>query len=550
MKELAENAGYDDGNSFWAFTTSVATVVSVASFVILGGIGEYGDYKNMLARYGSYVGALALALIGLTVVPQLVLLAAALFVIARTGDRVSGLMIDGLLSDCCQHHAKTSHAVSANARFMGYVAMMTFGIVTAYAFLNADDSLWYSRIPIAAAGAWWFIFSYIGFGWIGRYPGVPFPAISRANGCWGAVKWSAYTTFSEHMATVRKLPKFKDVSLFVLSWMFLSDASSTASSLGTLIAEELGYSTTVIAAAVVFGIIFAALGMLLWMWVVKNHWLTPYQVLFINLCCQAAGALLLLGVSEEWHIFGIVLLVGVNLGPVSSYTRSIIVTMIPSGFQTNFLSFYELTQKGTAWIGPLTIGGLTSVMGREYFAIISIVTILTELLIGLPIFWMVDVERGQLLASAYGEAEEARKGFARTRGGGGGGSGGANTKDHSSSADKNTRDVEMAVVNPAKVNGKPTDSKSTPSVTASTRDGPPPGKPTSVGAPGDTLRDPSAVGSGGSHSSASDNEDDLLRYKGSRAPSKAGDKGGQNQKRPPPPPKGSGRLPDAPPRKD
>lgn len=550
MKELAENAGYDDGNSFWAFTTSVATVVSVASFVILGGIGEYGDYKNMLARYGSYVGALALALIGLTVVPQLVLLAAALFVIARTGDRVSGLMIDGLLSDCCQHHAKTSHAVSANARFMGYVAMMTFGIVTAYAFLNADDSLWYSRIPIAAAGAWWFIFSYIGFGWIGRYPGVPFPAISRANGCWGAVKWSAYTTFSEHMATVRKLPKFKDVSLFVLSWMFLSDASSTASSLGTLIAEELGYSTTVIAAAVVFGIIFAALGMLLWMWVVKNHWLTPYQVLFINLCCQAAGALLLLGVSEEWHIFGIVLLVGVNLGPVSSYTRSIIVTMIPSGFQTNFLSFYELTQKGTAWIGPLTIGGLTSVMGREYFAIISIVTILTELLIGLPIFWMVDVERGQLLASAYGEAEEARKGFARTRGGGGGGSGGANTKDHSSSADKNTRDVEMAVVNPAKVNGKPTDSKSTPSVTASTRDGPPPGKPPSVGAPGDTLRDPSAVGSGGSHSSASDNEDDLLRYKGSRAPSKAGDKGGQNQKRPPPPPKGSGRLPDAPPRKD
>ncbi len=546
MKELAEDAGYDDGNSFWAFTTSIATVVSVASFVILGGIGEYGDYKNILARYGAYVGALSLACIGLTVVPQLVLLAAALFVIARTGDRVSGLMIDGLLSDCCQNHAKTSHAVSANARFMGYVAMMSFGVVTAYAFLNADDSLWFSRIPIAAAGAWWFIFSYIGFGWIGRYPGVPFPAVSRANGCWGAVKWSAYTTFSEHLATVRKLPKFKDVSLFVLSWMFLSDASSTASSLGTLIAEELGYSTTVIAAAVVFGIIFAALGMLLWMWVVKNHWLTPYQVLFINLCCQAAGALLLLGVSEEWHIFGIVLLVGVNLGPVSSYTRSIIVTMIPSGFQTNFLSFYELTQKGTAWIGPLVIGGLTSTLGREYFAIVSIVTILAELLIGLPIFWMVDVERGQLLATAYGEAEEARKGFARSRGGANRAGGDDKT---GASGNSKGRDVEMAVVNPAKVNGKAADSKGAPSVTSTTKDGPPPAK-ASGGGQGESNRDPSTSAAGGSHSS-SETDEDLMRYKSSQAPSKAGSKGGSvGQKRPPPPPKGSGKVPDAPPRKN
>ena len=37
VKQLAEDAGYPDGNSFWAFTTSIATGVSVAAFVILGG---------------------------------------------------------------------------------------------------------------------------------------------------------------------------------------------------------------------------------------------------------------------------------------------------------------------------------------------------------------------------------------------------------------------------------------------------------------------------------------------------------------------------------
>ncbi|CAE7615388.1 ATG22 [Symbiodinium sp. KB8] len=445
VKQLAEDAGYPDGNSFWAFTTSIATGVSVAAFVILGGIGEYGDYKNIMARWGAYVGALSLACIGLTVVPELVLLAAALFVIARTGDRVSGLMIDGLLSDCCSHHAKTSHAVSANARYMGYIAMMTFGSFTGYAFLQADESLWFSRVPIMLGGLWWFTFAFIGFGWIGRFPGVPFPDAATMTGCCGALAWSARTTFTEHMTTIKKLPQFYDVAMFVLSWMFLSDASSTASSLGTLIAEQLGYSSLVVGAAVVLGIVFAALGMLLWMWVVKNHWLTPYQVLFINLCTQAAGALLLLGVTEEWQLFGIVFIVGVNLGPVSSYTRSIVVTMIPPGFQTNFLSFYELTQKGTA------------LLGAEYFSLISIMTILAELLIGLPLFWLVDVERGQRLAQAYGEAEEARKGFTSSRGRGRHGKDvdpEADVGEPSSSSGRQSKELELAVVNPASVNGR------------------------------------------------------------------------------------------------
>lgn len=47
---------------------------------------------------------------------------------------------------------------------------------------------------------------------------------------------------------------------------------------------------------------------------------------------------------------------GFNLGSAQAFTRSIFSQYIPEGREAEYFSFFELSDRGTAWAGPLACG--------------------------------------------------------------------------------------------------------------------------------------------------------------------------------------------------
>jgi UMF1 family MFS transporter len=82
--------------------------------------------------------------------------------------------------------------------------------------------------------------------------------------------------------------------------------------------------------------------------------------------------------------------IGVVLGGSQALSRSIYSFMIPKGQEAEYFSIYEISDKGTSWLGPLFLGLTLQWTGSFRFAIFSLVVFF---LIGLGMLYLVDVRR-------------------------------------------------------------------------------------------------------------------------------------------------------------
>ncbi|MGZ7081130.1 MAG: MFS transporter, partial [Thermoanaerobaculia bacterium] len=78
-------------------------------------------------------------------------------------------------------------------------------------------------------------------------------------------------------------------------------------------------------------------------------------------------------VAQAW-IMGAVL--ATVLGGSQALSRSLFSQMIPAGHEAAFFGLYEITERGTSWVGPFLFGLVASVTGSYRQAILSLVVLL------------------------------------------------------------------------------------------------------------------------------------------------------------------------------
>jgi UMF1 family MFS transporter len=92
-------------------------------------------------------------------------------------------------------------------------------------------------------------------------------------------------------------------------------------------------------------------------------------------------------VGEFWALAVVVALV---LGGSQALSRSLFSQMIPHEREAEFFSFYEISERGTSWIGPLLFGLVTQATGSMRTAIFSLIVLFVA---GLLMLITVDVPR-------------------------------------------------------------------------------------------------------------------------------------------------------------
>ncbi len=215
--------------------------------------------------------------------------------------------------------------------------------------------------------------------------------------------------------TVSRARQLPQTFFFLINWFIFSDGFNVISSVGAIYANtSVTWSipkSIGLAALLVITPIFAGIGNVFWNWVHVRGWLSPKTIMRVNLVLMAAvPAYGLLGFADRalgyrrfWELYIGVIVYGFMLGSVQSFSRSAFGAMIPEGLEAQFFSLYNVTDRGSSWIGPAVIAAVINTTGsiRAAFAYP-----LVMLLVPTVLLHFVD----------FGKAEAAAKDYARIHG--------------------------------------------------------------------------------------------------------------------------------------
>jgi UMF1 family MFS transporter len=90
------------------------------------------------------------------------------------------------------------------------------------------------------------------------------------------------------------------------------------------------------------------------------------------------------------QFFIVAAVLGVVLGGSQALSRSVFSLMIPKGKEAEYFSLYEVSERGTSWMGPFLFALAYQFTGNYRIAILSLIVFF---LIGLVVLVRVDVRR-------------------------------------------------------------------------------------------------------------------------------------------------------------
>ena len=90
---------------------------------------------------------------------------------------------------------------------------------------------------------------------------------------------------------------------------------------------------------------------------------------------------------EFWILGAVIALV---LGGSQALSRSIFSQMVPKYKEAEFFSIYEISERGTSWLGPFVFGFMRETLGDLRPALFSLILFFV---IGLLLLWRVNVTR-------------------------------------------------------------------------------------------------------------------------------------------------------------
>jgi len=282
-------------------------------------------------------------------------------------------------------------------------------IIHGIAFYYYNPDAIYDTRALAAcllyAGLWWLILTWIGIGCNMRsYPGEPLP---RRN--------IIALSLKRIGGTLRKVKELPHLWKFMLGYFFWSDGMSTLNYGATLfMVEEINMGGAEIGTCFLLLNITAAVGNIAAHRVQVRYDLTSLQMFWFPLVSLVFYCLypvigfnksLGFGLITKPEMYIYTSIYGVLVGIIQSYGRVVTSNLIPLNAESEIFSLYEITDKGSSWLGPLIVGVLNQAGNMRYAFIYGV----WAFAITIPIVWTVDMQEGRLQAERQEKVKESRE---------------------------------------------------------------------------------------------------------------------------------------------
>ena len=369
--------------SLFAYTVSLSVLVTVVVLPVVGAVADRSVRKKQLLALFAYVGAAAT--VGLLwVTGERYLLGAGLFLVANVSLGASVVVYNSFLPQIAGPDERDR--VSSIGWAVGYLGggLLLALNLAAVSFKGAlgMDTAQVARWSLASAGVWWAVFTTLPLRRLRNRPVVGAPA-----GGSGVLTEG----FRQLWRTLRGLKAFPLTLFFLIAYLVYNDGIQTVIALASVFAsEELGLADEVLVPTILmvqFLAFFGAMG-LGWLAQRFGAWRALLGSLVLWTVVLAAAYVLpahrpLLFVALGGGI-------GLVLGGSQALSRSLFSQMIPPGREGEYFGLYEISDKGTSWLGPLLFG-LAYDTTRSYR--VAIVSLVAFFVIGFVLLAAVPVRR-------------------------------------------------------------------------------------------------------------------------------------------------------------
>jgi UMF1 family MFS transporter len=198
--------------------------------------------------------------------------------------------------------------------------------------------------------------------------------------------------FKQLAGTLRELRHFPETLKFLLAYFLYNDGIQTVIAVSATFAAapvvrggiEVDQSTLIV---VILMIQFVAFGGALF-WGRLAGWVGAKRSILISLVIWAGVVIYayggLKGDSRVLQFWILGAFIAVVMGGSQAISRSLFAQMIPAGKEAEYYSFYEVSERGTSWTGPLLFGVMNQAFGSLRPAILSLIFFFVMGLILLP----------------------------------------------------------------------------------------------------------------------------------------------------------------------
>jgi UMF1 family MFS transporter len=353
--------------SFFGYVVSVSVVLQVFVLPVTGAIADRVAHKRRLLAGLAFLGSFC-TLAMFFVAGQRYLLGAGLFVVANLAFGASIVVYNSWLPDLASPDERDK--ISSRGWAFGYLGGALLLALNLALFIG-HDSLGVSegdavRICLASAGIWWGGFTVLTVALLRDRP----PHAAVAGGRGGTVRGS----FRQLGATLRDLRRYPLTLWFLGAYLLFNDGVQTVINVSAQYGkEELRLSQTTLVSTILLVQLVAFLGAVALGRIAQavGAKRTVLGALVVWTLVLVAAYFVQAGAALQFYLLATV--IGVVLGGTQALTRSLFSQLIPAGREAEYFGFYEISDRGTSWLGPFLFAFTFQLTESYRYAIFSLV---------------------------------------------------------------------------------------------------------------------------------------------------------------------------------
>ncbi|HEY8228532.1 MAG TPA: MFS transporter [Pyrinomonadaceae bacterium] len=363
---------------------SISVGLQVFLLPILGALGDYSNFKKRLMAAFCYIAVLANCLL-FFIQGNLYLWGGVLFIIANVCFGASNVFYNSYLSEIATEDQ--ADKVSSRGYAYGYLGgalllALNFLLVLSAPRLGLSSSM-AVRLSLFSAGVWWGGFAIITF--LRLKPRPKTKQLAPEKGYISAA-------FSELWSTILELRRLPLTLRYLIAYLIYNDGIQTVIfAASAFIEQELFPQGNPLFLLEIFLMVqfVAVAGALLFerlAYLIKTK-----NAILISLLIWSGIVIyayrFLHTVTEAWVLAALIAIV---LGGSQALSRSLFSRMIPDGKEAAFFGLYEVSERGTSWMGPLLFSIVIARTGSYRQALFSLIVFFV---LGLGLLMITDTDK-------------------------------------------------------------------------------------------------------------------------------------------------------------
>ncbi len=366
---------------------SLSVILQVFFLPLLGTIADYTRLKKRMLLAFAYTGAFATILLffvrqDMPVVGTrgAVVAGSLLFIIANLAFGAAIVFYNSFLPQIASPDKRDE--VSSKGWALGYLGGGLLLLLNLVLLLVMEDTALAVRISMASAGVWWLVFTFL-------YPHqrliqrAPSRVRGDVNLFTHGIKQILHTfgeLWREYPMTLRYLIAYLVYNdgiqtVIVVSAAFAADELGVEAQ--TILLLVLMIQFVAFGGALLFGKMAARIGAKRSIMISLVIWsaIVIYAYFFLN---------------NQVQLFAMGAVLALVLGGSQALSRSLFSQMIPPEQEAEYFGFYEISERGTSWLGTFAFALAVQLTGSQRVAIVSLIIFF---LLGLFLLSRVDVRR-------------------------------------------------------------------------------------------------------------------------------------------------------------